>query len=90
MENKWNWKALAATIGTFWGIYMFAATILEMYSVKILWFSPEVFRFMASIYPGVDASLAGAFIALFWGLVDGAFCGAVIAGVYNWFSDKFE
>lgn len=90
MANEWNWKALAATLAVFWGLYMFVAGIFAAYNITTLWFSPEAFKLLASIYPGFSAGIGGAFIGLLWGIADGALCGAVTAFVYNWFNQKFS
>jgi hypothetical protein len=88
--TKLNWKAFASTTALMWGGYLFFAAILAALNITTLWFSPQTFNLVASIYPGISASFAGAVIGLLWGAACGAFCGGIFAGLYNWFSEKFE
>lgn len=87
-EGKLNWKAIALSFGTFWGVYLFLAALLGSLNVKTLWFSPEAFNMLTSIYPGLKATVGGAFIGLIWGFLCGSVCGAIISGLNNLFVKK--
>ena len=71
-------RALAIAGGIVWGGYIFLATIW------LLWFRNGASMTMfESLYPGYATTYPGACIGFFWGFVDGAFCGALTAWLYN-------
>lgn len=86
--HKLSASALALMGSVGWGLYLFVAALLASAGIEILWFSNEVFALIASIYPGLTATLSGAFIGLVWGLICGALCGGIFGGVYNLIMDK--
>lgn len=83
-NQELNVKAWATTGAILWGIYMFFAPLLAMGNIRFLWFSNEAFALLSSIYPGVSASVGGAFL----GLVYGAICGAVCLGLISWVHNR--
>lgn len=86
--NKLSVSALAVIGSVFWGGYLFIAALLASANVETIWFSNDMFSLTASIYPGVSATVSGAFIGLIWGLVCGAFCGGLFGAFYNLVIDK--
>lgn len=82
---KLSIKALAITGAILWGIYMFLAALLAKANIEIIWFSNKIFDLLVSIYPGLSATIGGAFIGLIWGAVCGAICGGILSWVYNRF-----
>ncbi len=90
MADKWNWKGLATASAIFWGIYLGTAAWFASANITTLWFSPEMFSMLMSIYPGLTPTMGGVIIGLLWGLVCGAVCGGILAGLYNWASAKWK
>ncbi len=72
-------RAFALTCGIVWGMAVFLATLWLL----ALGFPGGLIRQLDHFYLGYDFSLAGAFIGLAWGFVDGLVCGAVFAWLYN-------
>ncbi len=83
MMQELNIKAWAAAGAFLWGGYLFLAPLLAMRDVGFFWFSSEAFGLLSSIYPGLRASVGGAFIGLAYGTVCGALCSGLFAGVHN-------
>lgn len=79
-------KGLALSFSLFWGAYMFLAALMAMWRVNTVWFNVELFRMLAWVYPGISATLPGAFLALIYGAACGAICGGILAWLYNKFS----
>jgi hypothetical protein len=81
-KMKINVKALAFACSVLWGSAVFIVTwwviILDGASGNPTW--------LGNIYLGYELSVAGSFIGLGWGLVDGFIGGAVLAWLYNKFS----
>ncbi len=90
MANKLNWKAFAGALGIIWGVYLGSSALFASAGIGMLWFSPELFRLLASIYPGLTPTPGGAVIGLFWGLVCGSICGGIFAWLYNLVSGKWK
>lgn len=84
MKQKLNVKAWAITAAILWAAYLFLASLLAIGNVKFFWFSSQSFEFLSSIYPGLSASVGGAFLGLIYGLVCGAICGGLFSGLHNW------
>lgn len=77
-------RALALAGGIVWGAYVFLATLW------VMWFRDgAIIPMFMILYPGYGATLLGAIIGLAWGLFDGAFCGALLAWLYNRFHGVF-
>ena len=87
---KWNWKALAAAMAIFWGVYVALAALFAMWGITTIWFSPELFNILAATYPGLTPTITGAIIGLAYGAVCGAVCGGILAGLYNWADKKLK
>jgi len=81
---KFNAKALAFAGAIFWGLAVFAATIWLL----VIGSSGNTISLLSKFYWGYNCSLAGAFIGLFWGFVDGLICGYLFALLYNLFVPK--
>lgn len=88
--HKLSICALATASGVFYGLYLFGAALFASANVKIVGFSDQVFALISSIYPGVSATVSGAFIGLIWGLICGAICGGILGALYNIAMDKFR
>lgn len=86
--HKLSVSGLAIIGSIFWGGYLFIAALLASADIETLWFNNSIFALASSIYPGLTATVAGAFIGLIWGLACGAFCGGLFGGVYNFIIDK--
>lgn len=87
---QWSWKGLAAAFAIFWGVYLGLAAWLASLGVRFMWFSPEVFGLLATMYPGLTASGTGIFVGLVYGAICGAICGGILAWLYNWASMKWK
>lgn len=76
---KLSCKALALTTGILWGLTIFIVTwwiiVLDGATGEVPW--------LGHIYRGYNISLAGSFIGLVWGVVDGMIGGAIFAWLYN-------
>lgn len=81
--------ALGVTLGLLWGGAMCVISILHAF---IPGYGVEFFRFMGSIYPGIEGTgtLGDAVIAVLYGLADGFFGGFVIAWLYNQVAARTE
>ncbi|MEE9442699.1 MAG: bacteriophage holin [candidate division Zixibacteria bacterium] len=81
---KLNVKAFALTCGIIWGLGLFFITwwvmIFEGQAGNIL---P-----IGIVYRGYCVTVAGSFIGLAWGLVDGLIGGAIFAWLYNTLAEK--
>ncbi|PIN76135.1 hypothetical protein COV18_00785 [Candidatus Woesearchaeota archaeon CG10_big_fil_rev_8_21_14_0_10_37_12] len=84
--QKLSWKGLASAFAIFLGVYLAFVALFAMLNVSGLWFSPEMFGMLVSIYPGLSATGIGVLVGLIWGIVCGAICGGIFAGLYNWCS----
>jgi hypothetical protein len=77
-------RALALAGGIVWGLYVFLTTLW------LLWFHDGAsVTLLVNLYPGYATTYLGSFIGLLWGFVDGAFCGALTAWLYNRFQRVF-
>lgn len=81
-----NWRSLSLAVGTLKGLCLLLMGLFAASGVSFLWFSPEVFSLLKSVYPGFNGSVQGAVIGFAWGFFDGALFGAILAGLYNWAS----
>ncbi len=78
-----NVKAMAILVALFWGI-------LVMFLVgmgNLIWpgYGQAFLDLMASLYPGykATASFGQVIVGTFYGMLDGAICGALFAWLYN-------
>ena len=83
MAQKLNVKAWAVTAATMWGVYLFLFPIFIMADFNYYWFSSNAFALVQSIYPGLGATLLGAFVGLLHGVICGAICGGLFAWIHN-------
>lgn len=71
-------RALALAGGIVWGLYIFLGTLW------LMWFRDgTTMPIFVNMYPGYATTYLGACIGLVWGFVDGAFCAALGAWLYN-------
>lgn len=87
--GKISVKALAISLGVFWGVYVFLLGLLSMANIRIFWFSPEFLNILSTLYPGYAATLTGSLIGLLWGTICGAVGGAIIAWLHNFALIKY-
>ncbi len=82
---KLDIKGMAITLGLVWG-----AAVLLVGIANLIWpnYGQVFLELVASIYPGytAGASVGQLIVGTFYGLVDGAVGGAVIAWLYNLFA----
>ncbi len=72
--------ALGVASGILWGGCIFLTTLLSVYAgygTAFLEALPQ------SFYPGYKITLAGSFIGLGYGFIDGFVCGLIFAWLYN-------
>jgi hypothetical protein len=81
---KLNAKSLALTCGILWGFAVFFATIWLL----IIGASGKTISLLGAFYFGYQFSIAGAFVGLIWGFVDGVIGGFLFAYIYNFFLPK--
>ena len=81
-----NVKAMTISVALFWGI-------LAMFLVglgNLIWpgYGQAFLDLMASLYPGykATASFGQVIVGTFYGMLDGAICGALFAWLYNRFA----
>ena len=86
---KLSIKALAITVGVFWGLAVFLVSLFNLiqptYGVTFL-------NVISSIYPGYHAGtgFSNIIIGALYGLLDGAIGGAIFAWIYNFLAEKFK
>ncbi|MBT5015896.1 hypothetical protein HOM98_00250, partial [Candidatus Peregrinibacteria bacterium] len=68
---KLCWKAAGLSMGLLWGLGLFVATLLSVYTGYL----EAQLGFLVGAYPWYEISVAGAFIGLVEGFIDG-FVGA--------------
>jgi hypothetical protein len=76
---KLSVKALALTSGILWGVFVCLATLWLL----VMGYEGRLISQLDHFYLGYTFSVAGAFVGLAWGFVDGAVCGAIFAWLYN-------
>lgn len=76
---KLNVKAFSLTCGILWGLGVFVMTWWIIYFDGA---TGDV-TLLGRIYRGYSITVAGSFIGLIWGLVDGLICGFLFAWIYN-------
>jgi len=81
---KLNTKAFALTCGLVWGIGLMLIT----WWIMLMDGATGEITFIGKVYRGYSISLGGSFMGLVWGLIDGAIGGAILAGVYNYFTGR--
>lgn len=79
MYAKINPGKLGLTGGILWGLLLFCMTWISMYTgYGMFWLSQWM-----DVYPGYELSMAGSFIGLAYGFVDGFVCLFLVAWIYN-------
>ncbi len=81
---KLSIKGLALAFGISWGAGLFLWTLLN--AVTDIEWGVDMLDLMVGMYPFYEVSVAGAFVGLVAGFVDGAIGGALIAWIYNKFA----
>ena len=76
--NKLAPNALGVAIGVLWAVYVFLCGIIAIFGWGV-----DLVDTLSSLYIGYAPTVAGAFIGLVWGFVDGYIAGVVIAWVYS-------
>jgi hypothetical protein len=71
-------RALGMSLGTLWGLVLFAATVWSTLQGK-----GATLILLKGYYPGFTISYTGAFIGLIWGFVSGFIGGMLIAWLYE-------
>ncbi len=77
--TKLNSCGLGVGCGITWGLATF---LLGLVNIYVDW-GRELLDVLSSLYIGFDYTLIGAFIGLFWGLVEGFIFGSLTACFYN-------
>ncbi len=80
-----NAKAFALAAGMLWGGGLFVATIWLL----ALGHQGQLISALGNFYIGYTFSIAGAFVGLIWGFVDGLIGGAIFAWLYNQLAKRF-
>jgi hypothetical protein len=76
---KLSVKGLALASGILWGASVFLATLWLL----MRGYDGRLIAQLDHFYVGYSYSVAGAFVGLAWGFVDGAVCGAAFGWLYN-------
>ncbi len=79
---KLCWKAAGLTCGILWGLGLFAMTLLAVYTN----YAEHLLTLLVGVYPWYEISVAGAFIGLGEGFIDGFLGAAIFVWIYNAFS----
>lgn len=80
---KLNVKALGLSLGILWGVSLLLLTWLFL----IIGQPGNTLSKLSAVYVGYSVSWFGGFVGLIWGFVDGFIGGALIAWLYNKFTD---
>jgi hypothetical protein len=81
---KLNPRAFALSAGILWGLSVFVITIW----LVIIGSAGTTLALLHKFYLGYSVSIAGAFIGLIWGFIDGLIVGFIFAWIYNLFTPK--
>jgi|TARA_B100000809_G_scaffold150383_1_gene147897 hypothetical protein len=73
-----NVKAAALSFGVFWSIMTMICAWCGL---------NEIVAFLQPYYLGIDTSFVGGLIGGFWGFIDGAIGGFLVAWLYNKFNN---
>ena len=71
--------SLGVAVGLIKGICMLAVALSVMYGGA----GDDMIKHWATFYPGVEATVKGAFVAGAWGYVTGFFTGLFLGWIYN-------
>jgi len=75
-------KALALSMGIFWGFCLLISTLLAVYTGYL----KETVSMMEGIYPYYSVTPMGSIAGLVWGFVDGFMVGLIFGWLYNRFA----
>jgi hypothetical protein len=78
-----NVKAMALSLGVLWGGSVLLTGILAMRG-----FGAGFVNALGTVYPGYSATFPGSIIGGVYGFVEGCIGGALLAWLYNHFSQK--
>jgi hypothetical protein len=79
--TKLDIKNFSLMLGCIWSTVVF---LLGIVAITSQW-GERVVGLFAAVYIGYKATLFGSLIGAFWGFIDGAVTGALVAWVYNRF-----
>lgn len=79
---KLSVKALALSMGIFWGLFLFLSTLLAVHTGYL----KEMVTLVEGIYPYYSVTLIGSVAGLVWGFVDGFIAGLIFGWIYNRFA----
>lgn len=82
---KFSVKGLGLALGVLWGVCLFVWTLVIALTT-VTWGKPML-DFLVGFYPYYELSVTGAFVGLVAGFVDGFVGGALVAWLYNLFSE---
>lgn len=71
--------AFAMAVGVYWGVCVMVCTLLAVYTGYL----NDMMQLLVGIYPWYQVTVAGAFIGLGIGVVDGFIAGMIFAWLYN-------
>ena len=74
-------RAFGLMLGFIWSASVFVIGIISMTSQ----WGAKIVKLFATIYIGYGTTILGSLIGAFWGFIDGAITGVLIAWVYNRF-----
>ena len=79
MNGKLSPSRLGLAAGIIWGLSLFGLTWIAMYTgYAMFWLSQWM-----DIYPGYNLSMAGSFIGLVYGFIDGFVTLFIFGWIYN-------
>jgi len=82
---KLNIRAFALAFGVWWG----GAVFLLTWWLILLGADAGTMSFLETAYPGYVMSPLGSLVGAVWGFIDGGICGAILAWLYNLFTERF-
>ncbi|MGE0200750.1 MAG: bacteriophage holin [Candidatus Melainabacteria bacterium] len=77
-------KAAGLAFGAYWGV----STMMIAFTAAYWHYGTPWVDLFSGFYIGYAPTVAGALIGLLWGFADGFVFGALVAWLYNFFSQK--
>ncbi len=74
--------AFGLALGIVWGLSLFVLTLIGINTT----YADAFLGVIDSIYPWYSWTVAGAFVGLGLGFIDGFLCGVIVAWIYNRFA----